>query len=141
MKTPSFLRSGLFFLAGLAAIPTFAADETTRPYIGHVNDVKDRLGFVMFADGDSAATVMDRLRQPHQKLSNSVWLYREFRSVSSHQATKYFCDNLVISFGPGGKLKDQKVTAIVLANAKGLERIEQGLKQNPRYLEDLLTGY
>jgi hypothetical protein len=143
MKSPAILRSGLFLLAGLAAITAFAADETPRPYIGHVNEVKDRLGYVMFADGDSAATVMDRLKQPHQKLSNCVWVYREFRAFnkSSSQAVTHACDNLVVSFGPGKKLGDQKITAIVLANAKGLETIENNLKQNPRYLEDLLTGY
>lgn len=141
MTTPSLLRTGLFLLAGLAAIPTFAADETTRSYIGHVKNVRDLNYYVMFADGDSAATVMERLRQPHQKLSNSVWLYRDFRSVDSNPATKYACDNLVVSFEPGKKLEEQKVTAIVLVNAKGLKEIEDNLKQNPRYLEDLLTGY
>ena len=131
MKTPTFLRSGLFLLAGLAAITTLAADEATRPYVGHVNEVKDRLGDVLFSDGDSAATVIDKLKRPHRKLSNSVWLYRGFRAFSSLQAAKYSCDNLIVSFGPGEKPVNQKVITIALANAKGLEKIKNGLKQNP----------
>jgi hypothetical protein len=141
MKTPTFLRSGLFFLAGLAAIIAFAADEFSHSYIAVINVVQDGSSNRLFTAGDSAATVMSKLDQPHYMFSQSVWLYRNFPAPPKEEAGMHFCDNLVISFGPGKKLSDQKVSAIVLANAAGLKKIEKGLKQNPRYLEDLLTGY
>jgi hypothetical protein len=70
-----------------------------------------------------------------------VWLYRNIPAAPGKDAGKHFCDNLIVSFGPGEKPANQKVITIALANAKGLEKIEKGLKQNPRYLEDLLAGY
>jgi hypothetical protein len=141
MKAPAFLRTGLFLLAGLAAITAFAADEFNHSYIAQINVVQDGGGAKLFAAGDSALTVLNKLDQPHYRLSKSVWLYRNFPAPPHEDAGKHFCDNLIISFEPGKTIGIQKVTAIVLANAKGLERIEKGLKQNPRYLEDLLTGY
>ena len=141
MKTPAFLRSGLFLLAGFAANTAFAADEFSHSYIAQINVVQDGGGAKLFTAGDSALTVLNKLDQPHYRLSKSVWLYRNFPAPPKEEAGMHFCDNLVISFGPGKKMSDQKVTAIVLANAAGLKKIEKGLKQNPRYLEDLLTGY
>ena len=141
MKTPSFLRSGLFFLAGFAVIPAFAADEFRHAFITHVLTVKDDGGNKLFAAGDTRLSVLGRLGQPHGVLSQNVWLYRDFAAQNNTDAAKHFCDNLVFSFVPGAKYNDQKVGAIVLANAEGLKKIEKGVKQNPRYLEDLLTGY
>jgi hypothetical protein len=141
MKTPTFLRSGLFFLAGLAAITAFAADEFRHVFITHVLTVTDGAGRKLFADGDTRLSILDRLGQPHNVLSQNVWLYRGFAAQNNTEAAKHFCDNLVVSFAPGKKYNDQKVGAIVMANAEGLKKIEKGLKENSRYLEDLLTGY
>ncbi len=141
MKIPTFLHSGLLLLAGLAAISAFAADEFNHSYIAHINVVQNDGGARLFADGDSAVTVLNKLDQPHLMLTKSVWLYRNFPSPPNSEAGKHFCDNLIIAFTPAKKFGDQKVTAIALANAKGVEKIERGLKQNPRYLEELVIGY
>ncbi len=141
MKTPTFLRSGLFCLAGLAAITAIAADEFSHSYIAVIQVVKDASGNRMFTAGDTAVTVLRNLDQPHYLFSKSVWLYRNFPAPPKADAGMHFCDNLIISFGPGNKPSDQKVSVIVLANAAGMKKIEKGLKQNPRYLEDLQTGY
>ena len=141
MKTPSFLRSGLFFLAGFAAITAFAADEFSKVYISHVLTATDGAGRNLFADGDTRATVINQLGQPHYMLSPDVWLYRNQRALNDSDAEKHGCREMVVSFAPGNKYKDQKVTAIVLANSRGVDKIERELKKNPRYLEDLLTGY
>lgn len=141
MKTPTFLRSGLFLLAGFAATMAVAADEFSHPYIAVINVVKDGSGNWMFTAGDTALTVLRNLDQPHYMFSQSVWLYRNFPAPPKADAGMHFCDRLIISFGPGNKLSDQKVSVIVLTNAAGMKKIEKSLKQNPRYLEDLQTGY
>ena len=141
MKTPTFLRSGLFFLAGLAAMTAFAADEFSHVYISHVLTATDGAGRKLFGDGDTRATVIDQVGQPHYMLSQDVWLYRNQRALNDSDAEKHGCCDLVVSFAPGNKYKDQKVASIVLANRRGVDKIEKELKRNPRYLEDLLTGY
>ncbi len=141
MKTPTFLRTGLMFLAGLAAITAFAANEFSNVYITHVLIATDGAGRKLFGDGDTRMTVISQIGEPHYMLSQDVWLYRNQRALNDSNAEKHGCSDLVVSFAPGNKYKEQKVAAIVLANPRGVDKIERELKKNPRYLEDLLTGY
>ena len=142
MKTSNRLLSLLVATLGLAAFTALASDdEFTHSFIAHAKYVQVSGGAKLFAIGDSAATVRNKLNEADALLTPSVWLYRNFPAAPGKDAEKHFCDNLIVSFGPGEKPVNQKVITIALANAKGLEKIKQGLKQNPRYLEDYLTGY
>jgi hypothetical protein len=112
-------------------------EDLNRAYIARASYLEASKGNKLFALGDSAAKVSNLLNKPDRQLTPSVWLYREFQDLGNLQTSKHFCDNLIVAFGPGEKPADQKVTAIIMANAKGVEKIERDLKLNPRYLEDL----
>jgi hypothetical protein len=142
MKPSNRILSLLVATLGLSAFAAGPiADEFTHSYIAQAKYVQVSGGAKLFALGDSAVTVTNKLFEPDLKLSPSVWVYRNFPAAPGKDAERHFCDNLIVSFGPGEKPASQKVITIALANAKGLEKIEQGMKQNPRYLEDYLTGY
>lgn len=127
---------------GLATLSSLASDdEFTHSFIAQARYVEVSGGARLFALGDSAVTVRNKINDADVLLTPSVWLYRNFPAAPGKDTGKHFCDNLIVSFGPGEKAADQKVITIVLANAKGLERIEKGLKQNPHFLEDYLNGY
>lgn len=142
MKTSHRLLSLLVATLGLSAFAARSVDdEFTHSYIAHAKYIEVSGGIKLFAVGDSAVKVSNKLYEPDAKLSPSVWVYRNFPAAQGKDAGRHFCDNLIVSFGPGEKPADQKVITIALANAKGLEKIKNGLKQNPRFLEDYLTGY
>lgn len=110
-----------------SAAPTVGSD--LRPAFIHLDSVTC-YGSVSLQDGDTEATVIERLGLP-RKLSANVWAYASFKGVGGGP-DRHACHTLLVT------LRGGRVAALALANEPAVSAATVQLNYEPSYLEDIL---